>query len=340
MQKNYLKLIINETERYYYLQPIRTMITEFLLFLSSMLGITWSLVFLISGLFGISIYKVSGQKMQAFLKEVKVASIWNNDEPEGWLLGYWYIGYIHRSQGTRGDTTSELLILCRKKFYNINVAKTDDEDADADNQPLLRKPKKITFYEREGNAYYHLYYVQRQITCTTLDARKYQQDIVVRLHHEFLQRSYVVALLYGEPGKGKSMIPYFLGKYMMENPENTFQKYKKVSLVDTFNPSQPGEKFSSLYTKVSPTKESPLIVVIEEVDIMMMKIHTNTVATHRDIPTSITNKIEWNMFLDRFDRELYPHVFFIMTTNKSTQYFDELDPSYMRPGRVNVKCEV
>lgn len=183
IKKNYLKLIINITERYYYLQPIRTMFTEFLLFLSSMLGITWSLVFLISGLFGISIYKVSGQKMQAFLKEVKVASIWNNDEPEGWLLGYWYIGYIHRSQGARGDTTSELLILCRKKFYNINVAKTDDEDAD--DQPLQRKPKKITFYEREGNAYYHLYYVPRQITCTTLEARKYQHDVMVRLHHEF-----------------------------------------------------------------------------------------------------------------------------------------------------------
>jgi hypothetical protein len=313
------------------------MITEFLLFLSSMLGITWSLVFLISGLFGISIYKVSGQKMQAFLKEVKVASIWNNDEPEGWLLGYWYIGYIHRSQSARGDTTSELLILCRNKFYNINIAKNEDAEHTSAN---IKKPKKITFYERECNSYYSIYYVPRQITCTTLNPRKNQQDIVVRLHHEFLQRSYVVALLYGEPGKGKSMIPYFLGKYMMENPENTFKNYKKVSVVDTFNPSQPGEKFSSLYTKVSPTKDSPLIVVIEEVDIMMMKIHTNTVIAHRDIPTSITNKIEWNMFLDRFDRNLYPHVIFIMTTNKTAQYFDQLDPSYMRPGRVNVKCKV
>ena len=311
------------------------MITEFLLFLSSMLSITWSLVFLLPGLMGFSIYKVSGQKMQAFLKEVKIASIWNNDEPEGWLLGRWYIGYIHRSQGTRGDTTSELLIFCRNKFYNINIAKTEDDNETVQND---RQNKKITFWEREGNAYWNLYYIQRQIPCTTLNARKYQHNIIVRLHHEFMQRSYLVALLHGEPGKGKSMIPYFLAKYMMENPD--CPKYKKISLVDTFNPLQPGEKFSTLYTKVSPTNDSPLIVVIEEVDIMMMKIHTNTVATHRDIPTSITNKIEWNMFLDRFDRQLYPHVIFIMTTNKTVQYFDELDPSYMRTGRVNVICEV
>lgn len=310
------------------------MITEFLLFLSSMLGITWSLIFLVSGLFGISIYKVSGQKMQAFLKDVKIASIWNNDEPEGWLLGYWYIGYIHKSQGSRGDTTSELLILCRKTFYNINIAKTEDVE-DADITTPVRKSKKFTFYEREGNAYWNLYYISRKITCTQLEPRHYQQSVITKLHHEFMQRSYVVALLYGEPGKGKSMIPYFLAKYMLEN---AIHKYNKVSLIDTFNPSQPGEKFSTLYMKVSPTKDSPLIVVIEEVDIMMMKIHTNTIVAHRDIPTQITNKIEWNMFLDRFDRELYPHVFIIMTTNKSDLYFDELDPSYMRPGRVNVKC--
>ena len=133
--------------------------------------------------------------------------------------------------------------------------------------------------------------------------------------------------------------------YQWDKGRRTYSKgiqkeYKKISLVDTFNPSQPGEKFSTLYTKVFPSKDSPLIVVIEEIDIMMTKIHTDTVCQHRDIPTLITNKIDWNMFLDRFDRGLYQHVIFIMTTNKSDTYFDELDVSYMRENRVNIKCKV
>lgn len=314
------------------------MITEFLLFLSSMLAITWSLIFLITGIIGISIYKVSGQKMQSFMKNVKYASIWNNDEPEGWIIGKWYIGYVFKSQGSRGDTSMELFILCKQKYYNVNISKTDDEESkdteDNTNGTPRQKLKTIAFYEREGNAYWNLIYIQRQIPCTSLIPRDYQQSIVEKIHRDYQERSYSVVLLHGEPGKGKSMVPYFLAKYMLQ------QEYKKISLVDTFNPSQPGGNFSTLYTKVFPSKDSPLIVVIEEIDIMIAKIHTDTVCKHRDIPTLITNKIDWNMFLDRFDRGLYQHVIFIMTTNKSDTYFDELDASYMRENRVNIKCKV
>jgi hypothetical protein len=315
------------------------MFTEFLLFLSSMLGITWSMGFLISGIFGISVYKVSGQKMQAFMKDVKYASIWNNEEPEGWIIGLWYIGYVYKSTSGRGDTSTELNICCSKRFYNVNIAKNDDVDEEDKVSNTSGKPSKpsINFIEKEGTAYWNLFYIQRKIKTTTLLPRQSQSDILQHIYQEFVQRSYVVTLLYGDPGNGKSMIPYFLAKYMLND---ALPKYKKVSLIDTFNPFQPGEKFSTLYTRISPSKDSPLIVVLEEIDIMINKMHCNTIVQHRDIPTLISNKSDWNMFLDRFDRGLYPHVIFIMTTNKSAEYFDELDPSYMRLNRVNIKCKV
>ena len=131
------------------------------------------------------------------------------------------------------------------------------------------------------------------------------------------------------------MVPYFLAKWLLTVVDAGINK---VSLVDSFNPFQPGDYFHSLYNKVSPGKDSPLIVVLEEIDMPFSKMHDGTIIPHRDIPTQINNKTNWNQFFDRFDRLQYPYVYFIMTTNKTASYFDELDASYMRPGRVNLKC--
>ena len=48
-------------------------------------------------------------------------------------------------------------------------------------------------------------------------------------------------------------------------------------------------------------------------------------------------KGDWNKWLDRFDRGYYKNVIIIMTSNKSIEWFDKLDPSYLRSGRINIK---
>ena len=37
---------------------------------------------------------------------------------------------------------------------------------------------------------------------------------------------------------------------------------------------------------------------------------------------------------------MYPYCIIIMTTNKTPQYFDDIDPSYMRQCRINLKYEL
>lgn len=162
---------------------------------------------------------------------------------------------------------------------------------------------------------------------------------MAKLNAEYDSRGYVVALLHGPPRKGKSMIPYFVAKSLLQD-KSASSKIKKVSLVDTFNPFQPGDYFNTLYNKVSPSKDSPLIVVLEEIDIQITKMHDGSLKVHNDIPTQITCKTEWNQFFDHFDRQQYPYVYLIMTTNKTAAYFDKLDPSYMGEGRVNLKCGI
>jgi hypothetical protein len=44
--------------------------------------------------------------------------------------------------------------------------------------------------------------------------------------------------------------------------------------------------------------------------------------------------------MDNIDHRFYPFVVFLFTTNRSLQWFEALDPSYMRQGRVNVKIQL
>lgn len=326
------------------------MLTAFLLFLSSMISITWSLGFILISIFGIGInlHKITGYRLEQFRKEITLASIWNNDEPEGWIAGRWYFGYLYKSESGRGSITYELYLVCTRRFYNVRIIK--NEPADADSSPDITGKGKgkgkekgtkkfITFYNLEGNAYWNRCYYNRPLELTKLEPRTIQSAIIKKLRAEYDARGYAVALLHGAPGTGKSMVPYFLAKQLLNGLADRESDIKKISLVDSFNPFQPGDYFNSLYNKVSPERTSPMIVVLEEIDMLLTKMHDGIITPHRDIPTQITNKTDWNQFFDRFDRLQYPHVYFIMTSNKNASYFDELDSSYMRHGRVNIKCK-
>jgi Cdc6-like AAA superfamily ATPase len=324
-----------------------------------MLWITWSLIFLIPNLFGWGIYKASGSKLSNFRRQIKYASIWNIEDPEGWISGKWYRGFIHKNTGNRGDSTNELYIFCSREFFRTTILQLESTiqttqtiqttlqttHNNSDNTTTLKNQFKrnITFWEREGNGFWNIMYCSRMIQCLPFTFKLRQQEIIEKIYADFTERLYSVVLIYGKPGTGKSIIPLFLADYMLNTVKNNTddkQIYEKVHLVDTFKPTEPGDTFSKLYTRISPTKTSPMICVLEEIDIQINALHNEKIPINREIPTLITCKTDWNQFLDRFDRRLYPHVIFIMTTNKPIEYFDAIDPSYMRGGRVNLRFEM
>lgn len=106
-------------------------------------------------------------------------------------------------------------------------------------------------------------------------------------------------------------------------------------LCDTFNPTDPGDDIGLIYSTIMPTEDRPLILVLEEFDILINKIHHNMIQPHKHIPIQIKDKTSWNTFFDRIDRGLYPNMIFILTSNIDPEYIDRLDKSYLRNGRVN-----
>ena len=67
------------------------------------------------------------------------------------------------------------------------------------------------------------------------------------------------------------------------------------------------------------------------------KIHDGEIKKSKNYRIQTPDKSGWNRLFDDIGRGLYPYVIVIMTTNRSPDYINSLDPSYLRPGRVDLK---
>jgi hypothetical protein len=236
----------------------------------------------------------------------------------------WFIGYIIKTNGDRNEIT-ELYI-----FMNVNKSK---HIFDGVIQTEVNNTH-ISYWERSGNSYGYRY-DNREISYLKLEPYENQKLIIsetIRIMNEKESKTSVI-LLSGLPGTGKSTIATFLAKELLS------QLIDKVHYIDTFNPTTPGDEFIKIYRRINPTNNSPLIIVLEEIDIIIDEISDN-IPNHKYIPIQIRNKLGWNIWFDKLDKGFYPHVYVIMTTNKPINYVDKLDESYMRNNRVNLKAEL
>lgn len=154
---------------------------------------------------------------------------------------------------------------------------------------------------------------------------KQQKEIYGEMMNLWNNNNTMSVYLWGDKGKGKTYFAYLLAKYM------------DGVLCTTYNPVEPGNYFHLLYSLVAPTKQKPLIVLIDEVDIMLKNIHEHKIEKHKHIPTEVYDKMTWNMFLDQFDYGLWNNVILILCSNISDKQIDSMDKSYLRKGRINYK---
>ena len=151
--------------------------------------------------------------------------------------------------------------------------------------------------------------------------------IIDKIKEHQQKHSHTVAYLWGKPGTGKSMIGLFLAQEM----EGTY--------CNTMIPWQPNDTLMYIYSEAEPTEAAPLVIVFEEFDAAIVKIHVG-IEPHRTLPIDVSNKAGWNRMFDEIQRGIYPNLIVILTSNQPPSFFDSLDSSYIREGRVDITFEI
>lgn len=236
-------------------------------------------------------------------------------------------------------TGAALVTLLERDFDTNNTNNTNDTNDTNDNlsdydydidktQIQSNNNKTIKVYERTGS-FYHLCYKSRTLLANRFIPRTDQFEILKKIIHIYNKNDFAVSLISGGSGWGKTTIGILLA-----NEINAYY-------CDTHDPSTPGDSLSMLYQTVSPSKKNPLVIVIDEVDTMITRIH-NGIMDHKVVPIQIKDKRTWNQYFDKMNIGLYPFVIFIMTTNKPLSFFDNIDVSYIRDNRIHqdLKFEV
>jgi replication-associated recombination protein RarA len=139
----------------------------------------------------------------------------------------------------------------------------------------------------------------------------------------FNKKRRAVIFLHGVSGAGKSTVGILLAKEL------------DGSFCHTFNPTTPGDNLHSVArdAEIGEEDAKPLVIVIEEANTLIRAAHTNTITLHKDVQTLVYNKSTYNTFLD--DMILYENVVLILTSNESIEQIAELDPCYLRKGRID-----
>jgi hypothetical protein len=301
--------------------------------------IPWSIVFIFTRRYGLRYYTINNtDECRRVQRRVKGHSSHtsDNDKGYGYAFGKWYI--THVGQDHRGDH-EVWMIATEASFKELTRDLNDDVEEEeegesamgntvvsTDTEAVKAPKKKIDVYDRRGS-YDNLWYRKRTIRNLGAKPHPEQRVILDQIKAVYEQKQRGVFYIHGAPCTGKSMIGLLLA-----------EEYG-ASYSNSYSPWEPGDILTTVIDEAEPTKERPLVLAFEEVDGAIIRIHEG-IERHKNIPTAITDKSSWNRFLDNFDRGLYPFVILLMTSNKSFDFINSLDSSYLRKGRVDEVFEM
>lgn len=273
---------------------------------------------------GINHYTIEGdirKICKQLEKTVNTTFIYRNQQMQ--KSGYFFspdcIGLYY--QESRFNEDNKISMYCSPTYFTA-LTKEDAKTFEIDDFDVPDQTKTIKKYNRTGS-FKNFYYVPLTIDVTGIKPIDSQGPIVDSILNLYRSKQRSTVFIHGVTGAGKSTIGYLVAKALNGNYCNTFK------------PTDAGDCFTNLMNEIQNRNDSdtPLIIMLDEVNIMINAIHTKTVEKHREIPIPISDKTDWTNMFD--DLIFHKHVIVIMTSNQSKEEIDALDPAYLRKGRID-----
>ena len=250
------------------------------------------------------------RKLTPLVSTIYVKNINGKQHKDGYFWCKQAVGYINMQEDV-------IYIVTRPSFYD----KITSVDECTEVVPCVPTPdtSKIDVYIRKGS-YKSLYYSRFSIDISHINPIGPQKEIVDDIISIYNEQQRATVFIHGITGAGKSTIGYLVSKY-------TSGVY-----CHSFNPTDPGDSLTSLMMDIG-NKDTPIVIVMEETDVIIEAVHHESIVKHIEMPTLIHNKTSWSTFLD--DMIFYKGVILILTSNTSKDDIDKMDKSYLREGRIH-----